>query len=173
MLRKVFVAETAGVFLVVIVVGPADAGRLITGQQIKNSSITGADIKDGSLASADFKGSARGPAGPVGSNGAPGAAGPAGITSVRTVFGPTAAQTPGGTGGSQVAGSIATCPAGSVVVGGGFKSPTILNVVNYAGASASTYEVIARNDYTAASSITAQAICAAAYRAEAVKKVDP
>lgn len=35
--------------------GPAEAGKLITGGDIRNSSVTGADIKNESLASADIK----------------------------------------------------------------------------------------------------------------------
>ncbi len=61
----------------------AEAGRMITGKQIKNNTVTSADIKDRSLLAKDFKAGqlpsgATGPEGPAGADGQPGPAGPMG-----------------------------------------------------------------------------------------------
>ena len=47
------------------------------------------------------------------------------------------------------------------MTGGGYNSSTIDNVVEFAKSSATTYVVIAVNQFTSASSISAHAICAA------------
>ncbi len=59
--------------------GSATAAKLITGNQIANSSITGKDIKNKSLTPKDFRGSVRGRPGARGQNGAPGAPGAPGL----------------------------------------------------------------------------------------------
>lgn len=62
----------------------AQAAKLITGKDIKDSSITSADVKNGSLRSADF---APGdlPAGPAGPTGPAGAEGPRGVSAWDTI----------------------------------------------------------------------------------------
>jgi len=57
--------------------------------------------------------------------------------------------------------SPATCPAGTVVLGGGYTSETIDLVVPFtARTSGTTFDVIGINYDSSARSITAQAICA-------------
>ena len=167
----------------IIAVGPADAARLITGKQIKPRTIelrhlapsarpkTGPVGPRGATGPAGPQG-ATGPAGPQGATGPagtpgpPGPAGPAGPgggsgpLSVTSVQGPTDAQCASGGGACQVGESIATCPAGSVVVGGGYVSQSIRNTVLEARrASSTSYRVTAGNEYHDSNAITAQAIC--------------
>src|SRR5688572_15684613 len=54
----------------------ARAAKLISGNQIANSSITGKDVKNRSLTRSDFRGSVRGPRGLRGAQGPQGPAGP-------------------------------------------------------------------------------------------------
>jgi hypothetical protein len=66
-----------------------------------------------------------------------------------------------GGGACQVAGSTATCPAGSVVVGGGWVTGSTDIVVPFAQRTGgTTYGVIAINYSGGSETITAQAICA-------------
>jgi hypothetical protein len=160
--------------------GATAASSLITGKQIKNSSITSADIKNSSIAGDDLKGATIGPSklsdglvndietgkdnvpGPAGPAGPAGAAGPqgpnGGLSAPANVDGNTAFQGAFGSG-SEVASSTATCPAGSAVTGGGFKTGSIEDFVEYAQAGTGTYTVIAVNEFSQAGSITAQAVC--------------
>jgi hypothetical protein len=85
----------------------AQAGRLITGQDIKDGSITTADVANGSLKSKDFAPGAlpAGPAGPPGAPGAPGipgtpgSDGQKGAVGDRGPAGPAGAQGPMGPSG--------------------------------------------------------------------------
>ena len=165
----------------IIAVGPADAARLITGKQIKPRTIelrhlapsarpkSGPAGPQGATGPAGPQG-ATGPAGPQGATGpvgTPGPAGPAGPAggsgslSVTAVQGPTDAQCASGGGACQIGESIATCPAGSVVVGGGYVSQSIRNtVLETRRVSNTSYRVSAGNEYHDSNAITAQAICA-------------
>ena len=64
--------------------------------------------------------------------------------------------------------SVATCPAGTVVVGGGFTSQSIRNsVLQAARLSSTTYGVAAGNEFHEDNAIQAQAICASGSAAAA------
>lgn len=140
--------------------GGAYAASKITGSQIARNAITGKHVKNRSLSPADFRGSVRGPQGPPGLQGAPGPQGPAGVANVTAVDGPAGFQCANGGGGCQVASSTATCPAGTVAVGGGFNADTPDNVVGYAKRGPNSYAVIATNFWSTSGSVTAQVICA-------------
>lgn len=101
----------------------------------------------------------RGLRGPRGFQGPAGAAGPAGIAGITRVNGSAAYQSGYGYG-SEVGLSVATCPAGSYVTGGGFDMGTIFNYSNYEISTPTQYSVIAVNENSGSSSVTAQAICA-------------
>jgi hypothetical protein len=123
------------------------AASYINGKQIKPHSIpknrlTGSAIK-----------SLRGARGPTG---------PAGFASVTVVGGRTTVQCPVFPGGACQAGqSDAVCPAGSVVVGGGFISQNSHNyILRAAPIGGDRYSVIAYNESTAQNLIIAQATCA-------------
>lgn len=150
------VAVTALVFATT---GSAVGASLITGQQIKNNSITGTDIRNKSLTALDFQGSVRGAdgaTGPQGPSGAPGA--PGTIAATAEAYGPEAYLAPTGSGGGSVNSSKAECPAGTVVVGGGWDAG-VRDFIGYAGKSGNGYFVIAINNGSIDSSVTAQAIC--------------
>jgi len=131
--------------------GSSYAAITITGKNVKNSSLTTKDVKNKSLLRKDFK-PGQVPAG------ATGPAGPAGIAGVSTVDGPAGAY--GTSGADAVESSIATCPPGSRVVGGGFNSTAIYSFVEFAKADATSYGVIVVNNGPNPGTITAQAICA-------------
>lgn len=147
--------------------GAFAASTLITGKQIKNSSITGADVKNKSLTPSDFKGSvkgddgARGPQGPAGPAGLPGAQGAQGaagtLASTTVVKGP---DVPSGASGSgtNVQASTATCPAGTVVTGGGWDTG-VRDFIANANPSGNGYFVIAVNTGSLTSHIQAYAVC--------------
>jgi hypothetical protein len=164
----------AAIALFVALTGAATAGTvaLITGKQIKNGSIGLVDLSTGTKQSLHGSQGPQGPAGPAGAQGpagTQGAAGPAGIASVKSALGPKTTQCPYGGGACQVATSTATCPPGSVVVGGGFSAGSIDNITLYAGAANSTsYAVIADNEYSGSNTIQAQAICAAGLGVSAI-----
>jgi hypothetical protein len=125
-------------------------------RQVINHSIKKIDLR------APLPRGPRGFAGQAGPIGPQGPAGSAGITQVTSVVGPAAAQCAAGGGACQVAQSNAVCPGGYTVVGGGYVSGAIENIVLYAArGSTTTYVVIAENEYTGANTIAAQAICAA------------
>jgi hypothetical protein len=94
--------------------------------------------------------------------GARGPQGPAGFASVKVVGGATAVQCPVFPGGVCQAGqSEAVCPAGSVLVGGGFISQNSHNYILQAAAiGTDRYRVAAYNESTGQNLIIAQAICA-------------
>jgi hypothetical protein len=122
-------------------------------RQVINGSLLKADFKSGQLP--------RGPRGPAGDPGDKGDTGPAGIATVGSVSGPAGPMCADGGGACQVASSTATCPAGSVVVGGGWTSDSVTVAVPFAARTGgTTYGVIGINFDSANRSITAQAICA-------------
>src|SRR5262249_25586865 len=83
-------------------------------RQVINHSLLNQDFKSGQL-----------PGGPQGPGGGQGDPGPAGIARVGSVSGPAGSMCADGGGSCQVASSTATCPAGSVVVGGGWTSDSV------------------------------------------------
>jgi hypothetical protein len=104
-----FAAGTGGAFA---------AGR-ITGNQIKDGSITGKDIKNDSLTGTDIKGQVRGPQGPKGEKGDRGPAGASGTGAAGPAITYVYAEQAVGADGSTVR---AGCPAGQVVIGGGYQT---------------------------------------------------
>jgi hypothetical protein len=103
----------------------------------------------------------RGRRGPAGAMGLQGPTGPAGIATVTTVDSAPATMCAGGGGGCQVAGPFASCPSGSLAVGGGWESDSIDLVVPYAKRTATpNYSVIAINYDSAPRTIKAHVICA-------------
>lgn len=120
-------------------------------RQVINRSLLKVDFKPGQLPRG-----ARGPEGPAGD------IGPAGIAQVGVADGPAGAMCAAGGGGCQVGSSVATCPSGSVVVGGGWTSDSVDVTVPFATRTAgNTWGVIAINYEGNARSIVAHAICAA------------
>lgn len=110
--------------------GTAVAGKLVTSKKIKDGTIQLKDISNkakGALQGSTGPAGAPGPAGTdgapgtPGTDGAPGPAGPAGPISLKYVI---AADVPTAAAGQFT--SLATCPAGTSVTGGGFysSSPT-------------------------------------------------
>ncbi len=107
-----------------------------------------------------------GPAGPAGAAGAAGAAGPAGhFTGTESLI--TGAGTaPGATVGAQAT-SVATCPAGTNVIGGGYSwglgtIPANVTVVADSPQGTGGWAVTIQNNAAAAiaSQFVAQALCA-------------
>lgn len=173
----------AVIAVVMSATGGAYAASKITGRQIASNAITGKHVKNRSLSPADFRGSVRGPQGPAGLQGPQGLQGPAGLASVTSVDGPASFQCADGGGGCQVASATASCPAGTVAVGGGFNADTPDNVVTYAKRGPASYAVIATNYWSTSANLTAQVICAsgpgvtaassrdAAFRREVARRV--
>ncbi len=137
--------------------------RSIVAALIAALSITGAigvSAASGDNQKAGAAKSKRGKRGPRGFTGSRGPAGPAGIASISRVNGPAVYQGPFGSG-LEVQTSTATCPVGTFVTGGGYKSDLIENFIEYSISSATQYSVIAVNEFSQGGTITAQAICAA------------
>ena len=91
-------AFIAGLALFVALGGPAQAARLITGADVRNSSLTGRDVRDNSLSGRDIRGlkvgdfaagALAGLNGPQGARGSTGAAGANGATGARGETGAT------------------------------------------------------------------------------------
>ena len=125
-------------------------------------------IKPSVLSSLRGKAGPRGLQGLAGTPGTAGAAGAAGAAGSLTAANVTMVQggtaTPPATAG-QSAGSVATCPAGDVVLGGGFiwglgTVPDTSVLTNNAQSSTSWAVSIQNNTSTVAPSFTAEAICA-------------
>ena len=115
---------------------------------------------NGSLLKKDFK-SGQLPRGRQGDPGDPGDPGPPGIATVGSISGSAGPMCMQSGGACQVGSSTATCPAGSVVVGGGWTSDSVTVTVPFAARTGgTTYGVIGINYDPADRSITAQAICA-------------
>lgn len=120
---------------------------------------------------------AQGPAGPPGEKGADGAAGPTGPAGPIGPMGPAGAIGPqgpaGGLSGYQrvqqthtvAAGFFAnlgvTCPAGTVVLGGGYTSDAVLTVQGSYPASDTVWSVPLHNRSTTSGQLTVWALCAA------------
>jgi len=144
--------------------GIAASSYVITStKQIKPSvlkSLRGAQGPRGLQGPAGAAGAA-GPAGPAGAAGAAGAAGNLTAANVITVLG-SPATPPATMGGS--AGSVANCPAGDVVLGGGFiwnfgTVPDTSVITNNAQGSTSWAVSIQNNTTATAPSFAAEAIC--------------
>jgi hypothetical protein len=149
--------------------GGAVAANQINGKQIKNGSITGKDIKNDSLTGTDIKGNIRGPEGPRGPRGPAGSAGSGGPLG-----------SPGGLAISyRIAGAIvgpdstesarAACPAGQVVLGGGYNTTGTTGSVQIIGSEPGVPEsapaewiVRGYNGTGAEGYVVATAICAPA-----------
>jgi len=122
-------------------------------RQVINHSLLKKDFKSGQLP--------RGPRGPQGDIGFPGDPGPPGVATVGAAAGPAGSMCASGGGACQVAGSTASCPAGSVVVGGGWVTSSTDLVVSFAQRTGgTTYGVIGINYSATPETVTAQAICA-------------
>jgi hypothetical protein len=88
--------------------------------------------------------------------------GPAGLALIGAVDGAAGAMCANAGGACQVGSSEATCPAGTVALGGGYTSDSVDLVIPFtARTGGTTYGVIGINYDASARSITAQAICAA------------
>jgi hypothetical protein len=155
------------VALVVAMTGSAVGASLITGKQVKNSSLTGKDIKNKSLTKKDFKGSvrgARGLTGPQGPQGPQGATGPAGTSELATLtdnFGSLDIAA------GDVDGGELSCDDGQKIVSGGFEytAPDGKGriVASEANETLDGWLVVLDNsENTAAASVSADALCAAA-----------
>lgn len=122
-------------------------------RQVINHSLLRKDFRSGQLP--------RGPRGPQGDIGFTGDPGPPGISTVGAAAGPAGLTCANGGGACQVASSTATCPAGSVVVGGGWVTSSTDLVVSFAQRTGgTTYGVIGINYTATPETVTAQAICA-------------
>jgi hypothetical protein len=141
--------------------GGAIAGTLISGSQIKNHSISAKKLT--ALAVRQLRGH-RGPAGPMGAPGADGAPGVFSTSNVTQVSGPVSVQCPAGGGACDVGSSVATCPSGSVVLGGGFDSegapPVEATVAFDKPLGTDSWEVILVNNGTISQNFFAVATCA-------------
>ena len=127
---------------------------------LPSNSVGTRQVINGSLLKKDFK-SGQLPRGRQGDPGDPGDPGPPGIATVGSVSGPAGPMCMQSGGACQVGSSTATCPAGSVVVGGGWTSDSVTVTVPFAARTGgTTYGVIGINYDPADRSITAQAICA-------------
>lgn len=136
-------------------------------QLVPRNSVGSLQVIDRSLLRQDFR-PGQIPAGPPGQDGAPGppgaagAPGPAGISRIISGDGPAAGQCGNGGGACQVASATATCPAGSIAIGGGFAASTPDNVVAWAkrGPSPAQYSIIATNFWPSGASVVAHVVCA-------------
>jgi hypothetical protein len=127
---------------------------------LPSNSVGTRQVINGSLLKKDFK-SGQLPRGRQGDPGDPGNPGPPGVATVGSVSGPAGPMCMQSGGACQVGSSTATCPAGSVVVGGGWTSDSVTVTVPFAARTGgTTYGVIGINYDSAGRSITAQAICA-------------
>ena len=161
-----------------LLVALSGTGYAASTSLLPRNSVGSVQVINGSLQRADLSKKTvarlRGRAGPAGPIGLRGPSGPSGITSVTAVDSAPAAMCAAGGGPCVVAGPFATCPAGSVVVGGGWESDSIDLVVPYAKrTAASNYSVIAINYDTAAHTIKAHAICASGPGATAASTLEP
>lgn len=161
--------KTAVICALIIAIGAASsagAAKLITGGQIKNGSIRLVDLSRsarralrGRAGPAGQRGAA-GPAGAQGPAGAAGPAGPSGVSSSEEVAGSRVAMAAtGDPAANNVQSSTATCPAGTVVVGGGWESG-VRTFIGVARMSGNGYFVIGINTSTLTADLTAKAICA-------------
>lgn len=111
-----------------------------------------------------------GPRGPQGPQGAPGAAGAAGAAggfsaaNVSQVTGPVSDMCPGGDGACEIGSSVATCPAGAVVLAGGFDgdgAPPVDATIAYdKPLGANAWEIIIANDGSVETTFNTVVTCA-------------
>lgn len=147
----------AGTVLAAIALFVSLGGGAYAAIKLPKNSVTTKQVKDRSLLARDFKSGqlpagAQGPAGP---QGAPGIAG------VVRIDGPATTLCGNGGGACQDASSTATCPAGSVVVGGGSKVTSIdVRVTSARADSDTSYTVAATSRSSTEQTVQAQAICA-------------
>jgi hypothetical protein len=143
----------------------AFASGLISGAQIKDHTIPAKKLTNSAIKS--LRGQrgpagqtgATGPAGATGASGPQGPSGPAGTAGIAQVT--SVLSTPTTIPGNSVDTAVATCPAGSTVVGGGFVvSNTAVRAVTAYRDSPTTYTVMGANTSASSNTITAQAICA-------------
>src|SRR6476660_7703457 len=104
---------------------------------LPSNSVGTRQVINGSLLKKDFK-SGQLPRGPQGPAGDPGNQGPPGVATVGSVSGPAGPMCANGGGACQVGSSTATCPAGSVVVGGGWTSDSVTVTVPFAARTGGT-----------------------------------
>ena len=107
----------------------------------------------------------QGAAGANGANGAPGAAGTFSTAGVVTVFGNNAL--PSTVPATSTAQSVATCPAGDVVIGGGYSwgagtapAGVVIQTSNASGTTAWAVSVANTTGSSVAVQLAAEAICA-------------
>jgi hypothetical protein len=158
--RGVLTAVAAVGLLALIAGGAAAASRyLITSTK---------QIKPGVLAQlhgARGPSGANGAAGGAGPQGSPGAqgnqgpAGPAGMASVQRVTSPPVAYCSASGGACSVATATASCPTGSVVVGGAAAANSTYTPISTI-ASATSYAAVSNDDGPFTGQLTATAICA-------------
>jgi hypothetical protein len=166
LLRRYRPSPATGLASIALAVSLSGTGYAAT-QLVPRNSVGSLQVIDRSLLRQDFR-PGQIPAGPPGEPGAPGAPGspgapgPAGIARIVSGDGPAAGQCGNGGGACQVASATATCPAGSVAIGGGFGASTPDNVVGYAkrGPSAAQYSVIATNFWPSGATVVAHVVCA-------------
>jgi hypothetical protein len=140
--------------------GIAAASKLLPANSVASGQIVNHSIKKVDLGVALPRGP-RGLRGAQGSEGPAGDRGPVGISTVGSATGTTGAMCAFGGGSCQVGTSVATCPTGSVVVGGGYSTSSTDVVVSYLQrTSGTTYNVIAINYTGTPETIAAQAVCA-------------
>jgi hypothetical protein len=132
--------------------------------QLKSQSVTGLKVKNHSLSAIDFKAGQlpAGPQGPKGDTGAAGAqgpsgpAGPSGISGYQRVH-----SNPVDVAVGQMIGSVASCPAGTKVLGGGASAshePLAFRWIGAAGPD--SYLAVAKNVGTSPDKLYVWAICA-------------
>lgn len=157
-------ALIAAVVAAVVAAASGTAATIVvTSKNIKNGTIQTVDISPGAKRALKGNRGPRGFEGPLGPGGAPGLAG---IARLIYVDGPADSQCslllacPPGE--SPVGFSVATCPADSYVVGGGFTTEHIENWITDVHVGNKSYAVTAVNywDGHPTSSIQAKAICA-------------
>ncbi len=134
------------VVCMLVMAGGAYAGSQITGKQVRNSSLTGVDVRNGSLGASELSRSARD-----------------GLRSnviSGEVEGPEAFMcSSDGPVECVVQSSVATCPSGTVITGGGFDTG-VRTFIAYAGTSGDGYFVIGVNAGSLPTFIRAFAVCA-------------
>lgn len=176
-----------------LVGGSASASHLIDGSDVRDGSLTGADIRDGSITARDLAPTAtsarslrgprgrRGPRGPRGPRGFRGPAGPrgpqgpAGITSIGMVSSPAKPFCGRPLGACAVVSTSVTCPAGTVLVGGGWRlaaggQTSIDTVVSWnAPVDSRTWAVLLINHDVEGDELIADALCASGPGAAAAR----
>jgi len=150
-MRKRSIAIVAASVAALVLVGgtAADAGRLITGK----------DVKDGSLTLKDFKASERAKlAGPRGATGPAGAIGPIGATGVAN---PTVVQSAEVTVAAYGFGNVvAFCPEGKKVSGGGYAGSIAITAASIPNNLGNAWGAVINNsDNPIAVQVSAYAVC--------------